>query len=198
MEVGGILMWILLIMSIISLGIILERVTFFIRKEKAHNKSFKAEIILALAENNKEKAIELCNDEKNSIGTSIRKFLSRCKDGKDFHHYEQLIKEIEIEEIGKLETRLHILGIVGYIAPMIGLLGTVIGMIDAFTNLSKFGAGDPAIVAGGISKALITTAAGLSIAIPSIVVYNLLNKKIESIEDEIDKIATSIIDIIRE
>jgi biopolymer transport protein ExbB len=198
MEVGGFLMWILLAMSIISLGIILERVTFFIRNEKSHNKLFKSEIIMALAENNKDKAIELCRHEKNSIGISIKKFLLRCKNGKDFHHYEQLIKEIEIEEIGKLESRLHVLAIAGYIAPMIGLLGTVVGMIDAFTNLSKFGAGDPAIVADGISKALITTAAGLSIAIPSIVVYNLLNKKIESIEDEIDKIATSIIDIIRE
>ena len=121
----------------------------------------------------------------------------RCNKNGDFHHFDQLVKEIGMEEISPLEKRLHILGIIGYIAPMIGLLGTVTGMIDAFRNLSTFGAGDPSLVADGISKALLTTAAGLSIAIPAIVVYNLLNKKIEEIEEDIDKITTNIINIIR-
>ena len=64
--------------------------------------------------------------------------------------------------------------------------------------LLNFGAGDPTIVADSISKALITTAAGLSIAIPALVVYNLLNKRIEEIEEEIDKITTNVINIVRD
>lgn len=102
-----------------------------------------------------------------------------------------------MDEISPLEKRLHILGIIAHVAPMLGLLGTVTGMIDAFKDLSKFGAGDPTIVADSISKALITTAAGLSIAIPALVVYNLLNKRIEEIEEEIDKITTNVINIVR-
>ncbi|WP_429249229.1 MotA/TolQ/ExbB proton channel family protein [Fusobacterium sp. PH5-29] len=190
-------MWILFALSILSLGIILERLLFFFRYEKGASKLFKSQVTVAMAANDKKKAIELCKNEKNCIGSSVKKFLLRCKSDGDFHHYEQLIKEIGMEEIGKLEKRLHVLAIIGAIAPMIGLLGTVTGMIDAFTNLSKFGAGDPTIVADGISKALVTTAAGLFIAIPAIVVYNLLNKKIESTEEEIDKIVTNIINIVR-
>lgn len=190
-------MWILFGLSIISMGIILERGVFFFRREKKLSKDFKSNIIMAVSSDNMEKAIEICLNEKNTVGETVKSFLIRCNKNGDFHHFDQLVKEIGMEEISPLEKRLHILGIIGYIAPMIGLLGTVTGMIDAFRNLSTFGAGDPSLVADGISKALLTTAAGLSIAIPAIVVYNLLNKKIEEIEEDIDKITTNIINIIR-
>ena len=80
---------------------------------------------------------------------------------------------------------------------MLGLLGTVTGMIRAFTNISKYGAGDAAIVADGIAEALLTTAAGLMIAIPVIVVYNYLNRRLEKMENEIDDVITNIINIFR-
>ena len=70
-------------------------------------------------------------------------------------------------------------------------------MIKAFTNISKYGAGDAAIVADGIAEALLTTAAGLMIAIPVIVVYNYLNRRLEKMENEIDDIVTNIINIFR-
>ena len=190
-------MWILFGLSIISMGIILERSVFFFRREKKLSEDFKSNIIMAVSSDNMEKAIEICLNEKNTVGETVKSFLIRCNKNGDFHHFDQLVKEIGMEKISPLEKRLHILGIIGYIAPMIGLLGTVTGMIDAFRNLSTFGAGDPSLVADGISKALLTTAAGLSIAIPAIVVYNLLNKKIEEIEEDIDKITTNIINIIR-
>lgn len=95
----------------------------------------------------------------------------------DFHYYDQLLKEIAFDEISSLERRLHLLGLIGNMATMVGLLGTVTGMIKAFKNLATFGAGDPTIVAGGISEALITTASGLIIAIPTIFAYNIFSKK---------------------
>ena len=196
-RVGGPLMWVLLALSVVSLGVMLERVIFFLRNEKAVNKLFKTQVVIAMAENDKKKAIELCKNEKNCVGVSVKKFLLRFKEDKDFHHYDQLIKEIGMEEIGKLEKGVYILAMIGAIAPMVGLLGTVTGMIKAFTSLSEFGAGDPARVAAGISEALITTAAGLFIAIPAVTVYNLLNKKIENTEEEIDKVVTNIINTIR-
>ena len=70
-------------------------------------------------------------------------------------------------------------------------------MIRAFTNISKYGAGDAAIVADGIAEALLTTAAGLMIAIPVIVVYNYLNRRLEKMENEIDDVVTNIINIFR-
>ncbi|MGL4867671.1 MAG: MotA/TolQ/ExbB proton channel family protein, partial [Cetobacterium sp.] len=84
-----------------------------------------------------------------------------------------------------------------YTSPMIGLLGTVTGMIEAFGKIAVSGAGDPNAVAGGISQALLTTAAGLIIAIPSIIAYNIFNKKIELISLEVEKIITSIVNIVK-
>lgn len=197
LKVGGPLMWILFFLSIISTAIIIERVIFFWRREKNLSRDFKTNIITCVSSNDMEKAVKICVKEKNCVGNTVKCFLMRCDRSGDFHHFDQLVKEIGLEEISPLEERLHLLAIIGYIAPMIGLLGTVTGMIDAFRNLSAFGAGDPSLVADGISKALLTTAAGLSIAIPAIVVYNLLNKKIEETEANIDKITTNIINIIR-
>ena len=190
-------MWILFGLSICSTAIIIERLVFFFRKEKSLSKDFKSNIILSVSSDDMCRALEICEREKNTVGCTVKCFLTRCNKNGDFHHFDQLVKEIGLEEISPLEERLHLLAIIGYIAPMIGLLGTVTGMIDAFRNLSTFGAGDPSLVADGISKALLTTAAGLSIAIPAIVVYNLLNKKIEETEANIDKITTNIINIIR-
>lgn len=200
-KVGGPLMWILFILSLISTTVIIERLFFFFKKEKTMNRNFRKEVILAVSNRDMCRIIEICDKERNSVGCTVKKFLCRCNicdtNLKDFHQFDQIIKEIEMDEISPLEKRLHILGIIAHVAPMLGLLGTVTGMIDAFKDLSKFGAGDPTIVADSISKALITTAAGLSIAIPALVAYNLLNKRIEEIEEEIDKITTNVINIVR-
>lgn len=201
LKVGGPLMWLLFGLSIISTAIILERIIFFFKKEKRVNRQFRHNIVTAVSEKNMNKIIELCENEKNSIGCTVKRFICRCNlcdtTPKDFHQLDQIIKEIEMDEISPLEKRLHILGIISHVAPMLGLLGTVVGMIDAFKNLAKFGAGDPTVVADSISKALVTTAGGLAVAIPALVVYNLLNKKIEEIEEEIDKITTNLINIVR-
>ncbi|WP_291258855.1 MotA/TolQ/ExbB proton channel family protein [Fusobacterium sp.] len=197
LNAGGPLMWVLFSMSIVALTIILERLCFFFRREKIQNKNFINEIITAVGSDDMCCAINLCDREKNSVGCTVKSFLCRCDREGDFHHFDQLVKEISIDQIGYLEKRLHLLGIIGYIAPMIGLLGTVTGMIEAFRNLATFGAGDPTLVAAGISKALITTAGGLSIAIPTIIAYNLFNKKIEEIEVDIDKVTTNLINILR-
>jgi biopolymer transport protein ExbB len=196
-KAGGNLMWVLLVLSVVALAVILERSAFFLFREKKGAKGFGDGILMALASEDKENAIKLCRLEKNTVGISVERFLIRCKRGADFHHYDQLIKQIELDEIGKLEKRLHLLAMIGHVAPMIGLLGTVTGMIKAFTNLSRFGAGDANVVAGGISEALLTTAGGLFIAIPAIIVYNLLSRKIEETEEEIDKIITNIIEVMR-
>lgn len=197
LEIGGPLMWILLFLSIISLSIILERVLYFAFKEKNLSNNFKSNVILAISQHDMKKAFVLCDREKNTVGETIKEFLVRYNHDGDFHHFDQLVKEIAMERVGVLEKRLYILGIIGHTAPMIGLLGTVTGMIQAFSNLASLGGGDPTVVANGISQALLTTAAGLSISIPAIVVYNLLNKRIEDVEGNIDKITTNIINIIR-
>ena len=127
----------------------------------------------------------------------IKKFLEKAEKGMEVQDYEFILKEITIQETSPYESRLNLLASVISISPMLGLLGTVTGMIRAFTNISKYGAGDAAIVADGIAEALLTTAAGLMIAIPVIVVYNYLNRRLEKMENEIDDVVTNIINIFR-
>lgn len=196
MNAGGPLMWVLLAMSITAVAIILDRTYFFFRRERSHNRNFERDIVNSVQNGDIEKAITICEKEKNSVGYVVLGFLSRCEKNRDFHYYDQLLKEIAFDEIGSLEKRLHLLGLIGNTATMVGLLGTVTGMIKAFKNLATFGAGDPTIVAGGISEALITTAGGLFIAIPTIFAYNIFSKKIENAEGDIDKITTIIINIL--
>ncbi|MGL5982643.1 MAG: MotA/TolQ/ExbB proton channel family protein, partial [Cetobacterium sp.] len=142
-------------------------------------------------------AIEYSKEQKGVTGKIITKFLIRYCNLQDFKNSDELLREIELEEMDSLEKNNYLLGIIAYTSPMIGLLGTVTGMIEAFGKIAVSGAGDPNAVAGGISQALLTTAAGLIIAIPSIIAYNIFNKKIELISLEVEKIITSIVNIVK-
>jgi len=103
----------------------------------------------------------------------------------NLRHEREVMKE-SIEETGRqvvneLERYLNTLGTIASITPLLGLLGTVIGMIKVFAAITTAGVGDPAVLAGGISEALITTATGLSVAIPSLIFYRHFRGKVEGL-----------------
>ncbi|AAL95508.1 MotA/TolQ/ExbB proton channel family protein [Fusobacterium nucleatum subsp. nucleatum ATCC 25586] len=197
LEVGGPILWVLVIISIGAFAVVLERIVFFARNEKNVGSNFKDEILLLVASKKLDEAIALCDTKKSCVASAVRKFLQKAPKGIDVQDYEFILKEVTNQEISPYERRLNLLASVMSISPMLGLLGTVTGMIRAFTNISKYGAGDAAIVADGIAEALLTTAAGLMIAIPVIVVYNYLNRRLEKMENEIDDVITNIINIFR-
>ena len=197
LEVGGPILWILVIISIGAFAVVLERIVFFARNEKNIGDTFKDEILSLVANKKIDEAIALCDTKKSCVASAIKKFLQKAPKGIDVQDYEFILKEITIKETSPYESRLNLLASVISISPMLGLLGTVTGMIRAFTNISKYGTGDAAIVADGIAEALLTTAAGLMIAIPVIVVYNYLNRRLEKMENEIDDVVTNIINIFR-
>ena len=197
LEVGGPILWVLVIISIGAFAVVLERIVFFARNEKNVGSNFKDEILLLVASKKLDEAIALCDTKKSCVASAVRKFLQKAPKGIDVQDYEFILKEVTNQEISPYERRLNLLASVMSISPMLGLLGTVTGMIRAFTNISKYGAGDAAVVADGIAEALLTTAAGLMIAIPVIVVYNYLNRRLEQTENEIDDVITNIINIFR-
>ena len=197
LEVGGPILWVLVIISIGAFAVVLERIVFFAVNEKNVGNNFKDEILSLVANKKLDEAIALCDTKKSCVATAVKKFLQKAPKGIDVQDYEFILKEITIQETSPYESRLNLLASVISISPMLGLLGTVTGMIRAFTNISKYGAGDAAIVADGIAEALLTTAAGLMIAIPVIVVYNYLNRRLEKMENEIDDVVTNIINIFR-
>ena len=197
LEVGGPILWVLVIISIGAFAVVLERIVFFARNEKNVGSNFKDEILLLVASKKLDEAIALCDTKKSCVASAVKKFLQKAPKGIDVQDYEFILKEVTNQEISPYERRLNLLASVMSISPMLGLLGTVTGMIRAFTNISKYGAGDAAVVADGIAEALLTTAAGLMIAIPVIVVYNYLNRRLEKMENEIDDVITNIINIFR-
>ena len=197
LEVGGPILWVLVIISIGAFAVVLERIVFFARNEKNVGSNFKDEILSLVASKKLDEAIALCDTKKSCVASAVKKFLQKAPKGIDVQDYEFILKEITIKETSPYESRLNLLASVISISPMLGLLGTVTGMIRAFTNISKYGAGDAAVVADGIAEALLTTAAGLMIAIPVIVVYNYLNRRLEKMENEIDDVVTNIINIFR-
>ena len=112
----------------------------------------------------------------------------------------QIMKEA-IEESGRAVTHeldrfLTALGTIAAISPLLGLLGTVVGMISVFTTITNLGVGNPAELAGGISQALITTAAGLSVAIPSLIFYRHFRSKVDALTVEMEQEAVKLVEVL--
>ncbi len=116
------------------------------------------------------------------------------------HRDRGIIKE-SIQDTGRhvvheMERFLNPLGTIAAISPLLGLLGTVIGMVKVFTAITTHGVGNPTMLAGGISEALITTAAGLSVAIPALIGYRYLRRRIETLVVEMEKEAIKLVEAI--
>jgi len=115
------------------------------------------------------------------------------------HHPREIMKE-SIEDTGRqvvveLERYLNTLGTIASITPLLGLLGTVIGMIKVFAAITAHGVGNPSVLAGGISEALITTATGLSVAIPSLIFYRYFRGKVDELVIKMEEEALKIVDV---
>jgi biopolymer transport protein ExbB len=116
-------------------------------------------------------------------------------------HDHEVIKEA-IEDAGRhvvpeLDRYLNTLGTIAAISPFLGLLGTVLGMIQMFAGIGSHGLGDPSIVAGGISQALIATASGLAVAIPSLMAYRYLRGRVDVLLVEMEQEALKLVEILR-
>ncbi len=117
------------------------------------------------------------------------------------HHSREVMKEA-INDVGRqvvsdLERYLDALGTIAAISPLLGLLGTVIGMIDVFSVIVESGVGHPGVLAGGISKALITTAAGLSVAIPALMFHRYFNNRVDKLAIAMEEQALKLVEVIK-
>jgi biopolymer transport protein ExbB len=116
------------------------------------------------------------------------------------HHSREVMKD-SIEEIGRhvvldLERFLNTLGTIASVSPLLGLLGTVIGMIKVFNAITEHGVGNPSVLAGGISEALITTAAGLSVAIPSLMMHRYFRGQVDQLVASMEREALKMVEVL--
>ena len=192
---GGIFMWVILLASISGLAVIIEKMYTFLSKEKKLSENEKNQLYKALRTGNKEEILKLCKDKTDSVSKSVTKIVSNMDinfDELDNSHrqvIEGIISESILEQTTELEKGMSLLGTVVNAAPQLGLLGTVTGMIAAFSALTRNGTSTAKIVAGGISEALYTTAFGLIVAIPALVFYNYFNRRIDVIVSEMERAA---------
>ena len=179
---GGPVMIILLIMSIISLAIILLKLYQFYRSELYSSNKF-IPIFKLLKENQIIKAQELLNSIIHPSSKIILSIVHNKKlNNEDRENEVSIVGE---KQIRNLEFLLKPLEVIANIAPLLGLLGTVIGMITAFSKLENAGSKvDPSILAGGIWEALLTTAFGLIVAIPALGAFYWLDGKVDKVREE--------------
>ena len=189
---GGPFIYPIIICSVIALGIFLERL-WTLRRRHIIPSDFIRHIEDLLKKQKIADAIFLCQSD----GSSIAKiFLAGLKNtGRGMWLVKEAIEERGGREALILEKHVGILSTIANLTPLLGLLGTVSGMIKTFNVISVQGVGDPAPLAGGIAEALITTATGLCVAIPTLVCHRILKDKAESLVFEMEENSIKLIEI---
>lgn len=169
-------LWLLLLSSVISVAVILERF-LFLRKVSIDVASFTRSLADSLNSQDFEGAIRLC--EKSPAMVSQVALIGLKNRQRGSEAMEGSMEGFVLGERQKLDKNLVILGTLGNNAPFIGLFGTVLGIIKAFNDLSMNTAGGPSVVMAGISEALVATAVGLIVAIPAVIFYNYFNRVVK-------------------
>ena len=197
-QQGGALMIPIISASIISLFVFFERL-WALRPSRMIPAELVSLILKRSAEGRYEEALALCESSQSTITSIIHRGLS--KRGSQRAHMKEALEEIGQIEVAYLGRYIELLGTIATIAPLMGLLGTVIGMIDVFRAVvnevgAQGGMVNPASLASGIWAALITTAAGLSAAIPAYLGYKYLMGYIERISVELEEVGLSLLEVV--
>lgn len=190
-KAGGLLMWPLLICSILSLAIILERLWFLQTR-----RIIPTQLVARVRAWDEAGALDANILNKLRAGSPLGRILAA---GLANRHQDREVMKESVEEVGRhevhdLERFLNALGTIAVITPLLGLLGTVIGMIKVFEVITALGIGDPGVLAEGISEALITTATGLTIAIPSLMFYRYFRGRVEALVVTMEREALKLIE----
>jgi biopolymer transport protein ExbB len=177
-------MWVLLAFSIVALAFIIERF-IALRRARINVNEFLAKIRKALIVNHSVRdAIKICEQYRGPVASIMKAGL--LKYGQPKEDVEKTIENAALYEMSRLERGLVVLATTANVAPLLGFLGTVTGMIKSFEALAEAGLSNPGLVAAGISEALITTATGLAVAIPVQLAYNYFMSRINKFVRDIE------------
>ena len=195
-QSGGPVAWLLLLMSALAIGIFIERFLHYHRAQ-IHSAGFLEGIRNVLRQANVVEAISICDATPGPVAQLVRAAILRKDSGRE--SVRDALEETGLIEVSRLEEKLNLLATIAQIAPLLGLFGTILGMIDIFFAVSE-SAVYPGFskLAEGIMKALTCAAAGLAIAIPSYAAYNYLVSRVNSIVLDMEKASTEIINIVLE
>lgn len=184
---GGPVMYPLLACSIIAMTVVIERLLFWLREDVRRNQPLVDRVLAACQKGEWGSVKEMVSGSKDYV---IRILVSGI-----LHREFSMVKAMEsaaAEELKRMRRLMAVLDTMITLAPLLGIFGTVTGIISSFNLLGVAGIEHPQVVTGGIAQALITTAAGLGIAIPSVFAFNYFNTRVENAAMTIEKYATSL------
>ena len=174
----------LILFSVITLAVLAERL-YVMRNEVARTRLVTEFVVSPLSHGDFDSALSVSRKHKKSLSARIYEALLSLGKDKEVEEISAKLEEKRFEEIHNLRQNIWILGTIGSSAPFIGLFGTVVGIIKSFHSMARMGTGGFSVVAGGISEALVATAAGLLVAIVAVIAYNYLQVKVGTINTEL-------------
>lgn len=184
---GGPLMWPLLLCSVLSVAVVIERALFWLRLRRGRDREAVQALLTRTEEGDFQGAIERGRDASDAAAEVLTSGLQ--------HRDHGLTESMQIaaeDLMARLKRGMGVLDTIITLAPLLGILGTVLGIIESFDMLGQAGLEDPRAVTGGIAQALITTAAGLSVAIVTLIPYNYLVHAVEGLTSELETVTTSL------
>jgi len=193
MNQGGWDMWLLLLISIVGLAIVIERLVFF-AQQHGDTKGLLRAIADRIRNDDLQGAIDVCKAQRGMLPRILEFGLQRGE--KNRADITDALSIALMEHLNSLERNLGIIGTIAVIAPFVGLFGTVLGIIRAFQDIALKGNSTPAVVAAGVSEALITTASGLIIAVVAVVFFNYFKTRIKSYNQDMIVAANQMAEIL--
>ncbi|MFA5350480.1 MAG: MotA/TolQ/ExbB proton channel family protein [Candidatus Omnitrophota bacterium] len=193
-KIGGVTMVVLLAISVVSVAIILERVIFYRSKSRLKRKDLMLRIRHEIKKGGINPAMKICKDSNAPFAQVVYAGLNffDCSEKEISNNME---RQIIIETV-ILERFTSVIGTIASVSVYIGLLGTITGILRAFHDVSISGSSSISVIIGGISEALSTTAAGLTIAVPAVAAYNYCMKKIDDFIKDMELAASETMDLI--
>ena len=194
-ERAGFIAWPLLIASVSGVAVILERL-WSTQRDRVLPRNLDLQVSELVRAGKLEEAIAVCRRDDSPLARILVAGLRKIRSQRDGVSREELIEVLELtgkRELSALQRYVGILGTIAAIAPLLGLLGTVLGMIRTFAVIEVNGIGNPQLLAGGISEALTATAAGICIAVPAVVFYRLFLSRARALGLELEEAVHAIL-----
>ena len=194
-QAGGPLMWPIILCSIVAAAIVLERL-WTLQDRRVLPPDLTSKVWKLVESHQINDKIVAALEQNSPLGKLLAAGLANRDRPREI--LMERLEDTGRHVVYELERFLNTLGTIAAVAPLLGLLGTVAGIIHAFNAITASGLGDPRTLSGGIGEALITTAAGLTVAIPSLIAYRFLRSKVERLVIRMEKEAMKLVDALDE
>jgi len=196
LQLGGSTMYVLLLCSLVSITIFLERLFYYRKQSRADRNDFMTRLGEAVTAKNPEKAKEIAGETQAPWARVVEAGLSEY--GRPEKLVNGAMERKIVDETRSLERFTGIVGTIGNVGVYIGLLGTVLGIVRAFHDIAAAGSGGISTVIDGVAEALVCTAAGLFVAIPAVIFFNYFTRRVESFTDDMQVCASELLCLLEE